>query len=106
MKSDKEIIKILAKHILEQYEESTQDGYKCRFCYGTTEMQGLVESDHKSDCPVLLSEKVIQKYKIHMDDSCSTCVNQTKCAEGEIRCPKIKRRVQNEIAKRNYKDIS
>lgn len=66
----------------------------------------MFSSDHKPACPVILSDKMIQRYKVNMDNSRSTCGNEDSCADGEIKCPKIKKRILDEIERRNFKDIS
>lgn len=99
-KSEKEIIKILAETILKHYEESTYDGYKCRFCHGYTEMSGMVASDHKPDCPVLLAEEVLKEECV-CGDLKTLPVNDGHGSTKE--CPYCKeRKLSKEDTKRIY----
>ena len=53
MRTDKEIIKILAKSIIDRHWEFSKR-FKCIRC-------GEYDRHHKIDCPVLLAEEVLKE---------------------------------------------
>lgn len=60
MKSDKEIIKILAEEIIDNYyETNNNDADRCRYCGCILNVRGRVE--HKDSCAYLLAEKVLKE---------------------------------------------